>query len=124
MLKEQRSVKKILDNFEWAVCGLLLLSIVALLFIQVIFRYGLGQSISWAEETSRFGLLGLVYISAALGAKYGTHIRITAHIRLLPPMPQTIVFLISDLIWLSFNIIVIYQSIMLIESMNTRSLVS
>ena len=117
-------MRKILDNFEWIICGALLLSIVGLLFIQVISRYGFGQSISWAEETSRFGLLGLVYISAALGAKKGTHIRVTAHLNLLPPLLRKAVFAFSDLIWLSFNIIVVYQSVLLIDSMNERPLVS
>ncbi|MCG8509749.1 MAG: TRAP transporter small permease [Rhodospirillales bacterium] len=117
-------MRRLLSGFEWAVCGALLVSIVALLFIQVIARYGLGQSISWAEEMSRFGLLGLVYISAAMGAKKGTHIRITAHLKLLPPVPRIIVFALSDLIWLAFNVIVIYQSILLIDSMNERPLVS
>ncbi len=115
---------RLLDNIEWAICGVLLLSIVGLLFIQVIARYGLGQSISWAEEMSRFGLLGLVYISAALGAKMGTHIRITAHLKALPPVPRVVAFALSDAIWLAFNIIVIYQSILLIDGMNRRPLVS
>lgn len=119
-----RIVRRIFDGFEWAVCGTLLVSIVALLFIQVIARYGLGQSISWAEETSRFGLLGLVYISAALGAKQGTHIRVTAHLKSLPRVPRTAVFVLSDSIWLAFNVIVIYQSILLIHGMNERPLVS
>lgn len=115
---------RILDNVESAICGLLLVGIVGLLFIQVIARYGLGQSISWAEETSRFGLLGLVYISAALGTKEGTHIRVTAHLKALPKTLRSIVFALSDSIWLAFNIIVIYQSILLIYGMNTRPLVS
>jgi TRAP-type C4-dicarboxylate transport system permease small subunit len=114
----------VLDGFEWTVCGVLLVGIVALLFIQVIARYGFGQSISWAEETSRFGLLGLVYISAALGAKKGTHIRVTAHLNFLPKAIRTLVFFLSDSIWLAFNLIVIYQSILLIDGMNQRPLVS
>lgn len=117
-------MRKILDGFETAICGALLVSIVGLLFVQVIARYGFGQSISWAEEMSRFGLLGLVYISASMGAKQGTHIRITAHLKMLPPVPRVIVFAFSDLIWLSFNVIVVYQSILLIYGMNTRPLVS
>ena len=117
-------IRRIFDGFEWAICGVLLVSIVGLLFIQVIARYGFGQSISWAEETSRFGLLGLVYISAALGAKMGTHIRVTAHLKLLPKVPQTMAFLLSDAIWMAFNVIVIYQSILLIYGMNERPLVS
>jgi C4-dicarboxylate transporter, DctQ subunit len=117
-------VRRVLDGFETGICGVLLISIVGLLFIQVIARYGLGQSISWAEETSRFGLLGLVYISAAMGTKRGTHIRVTAHLKMLAPIPQAMVFALSDLIWLSFNVIVIFQSILLIDSMNERPLVS
>lgn len=119
-----RIVRRFFDGFEWAVCGVLLVSIVALLFIQVISRYVFGQSISWAEETSRFGLLGLVYISAALGAKQGTHIRVTAHLKALPRVPRAIAFALSDAIWMTFNVIVIYQSILLIAGMNQRPLVS
>ncbi len=117
-------VRRVFDEFETVICGVLLLSIVGLLFIQVVARYGLGQSISWAEETSRFGLLGLVYISAAIGAKKGTHIRITAHLKALPRVPMIIAFLLSDSIWLAFNVIVIVQSVLLIDGMNERPLVS
>lgn len=114
----------LINNIETFISGVLLCSIVGLLFIQVVARYGVGKSISWAEELSRFGLLGLVYISAAIGAQKGTHIRISAHLKLLPPKLRLCVNILADLIWVAFNIIVIVESIKLIDSMNRRPLIS
>lgn len=118
------SLRNILGSIESIISGFLLVSLVLLLFSQVIARYVFGQSLSWAEEVSRFGLLGLVYISAAMGAQMGTHIRVSAHLLLLPRRAQAVVLFVADLIWLLFNVVVIWQSIVLIISMNARPLES
>jgi TRAP-type C4-dicarboxylate transport system permease small subunit len=119
-----KKIGHFLDGLEQGICGALLVGIVTLLFVQVIARYGMGQSISWAEEMSRFGLLALVYISAAIGARKGTHIRVTGHIKALPQPLRLVVLATADLIWITFNVIVIYQSVLLILGMNTRPLMS
>ena len=113
-----------LRDFELIVCSIMLCSIILLQFIQVVGRYGFGRSISWAEELSRFALLALVYISAAIGARYGTHIRISAQLRVLPRGGRILCAALAALIWITFNGYVIWYSVELIETMARRPLIS
>lgn len=119
-----KKILKFLANIEFIVCSIMLCSIVGLQFIQVVGRYGFGRSISWAEELSRFALLALVYISSAIGARYATHIRITAQMALFPEKMRVFCAALSALIWIAFNCVVIWYSIELIESMGRRPFVS
>jgi TRAP-type C4-dicarboxylate transport system permease small subunit len=104
----------IYHNFEQIICGCLLSFLMGLLFVQVVSRYCFGTSFSWATELSRFSFLGLIYIATSLGAQKGIHIRVTAHLQLLPKKSRLCLAIITDLIWISFNILVIYQSALLI----------
>ncbi|SHN68163.1 TRAP transporter small permease [Desulfovibrio litoralis] len=115
---------KYLDNMELALCGVMLFSIIGLQFIQVIARFGFGRSIGWAEELSRFALLALVYISAAIGARYNTHIRVSAHLKKLPYSIRLACATLSSLIWLAFNLVVIYYCIEYIQMMARRPQIS
>ncbi len=117
-------ILKFLDNIEMIICSIMLCSLVGLQFIQVISRYVFGSSISWAEELSRFALLALVYISSAIGARYGSHIRITAQLRPLSDKTKIFFGVLSTLVWIAFNCVVIWYSMKLIDGMAKRPYIS
>lgn len=108
--KYSRYVKWIWDNFEH-VWGAFFISIVVIcLFVQVFFRYVLGRSLAWSEELSRFAFLWMVYTCVSIGAKDDSHIRVTAQFKVLPEKMKRFFLAVSDLLWIFFNMIVVYES--------------
>ncbi|MCG8400283.1 MAG: TRAP transporter small permease [Firmicutes bacterium] len=111
-------------NFEELLCAIFMSTTVGLLFFQVVYRYGFGKSVAWTEELSRFAFLALVYFGTSLAAKHGSHIRVTAQFKILPKLSQKYVILLSDLIWLAFNVVVMIEGFKLFNSMAAYPLVS
>lgn len=105
-------------------CATFMSVTVALLFFQVVYRYGFGKAIAWTEELSRFSFLFMVYLGTSLAAKQGRHIRVTAQFKILPPALRKYFVLLADLIWLLFNVIVVIEGIKLFNSMAQYPLVS
>lgn len=112
------------ENFEDVICGLLLTVIMIFLFAQVVVRFLFGSGLAVAEEVSRLSFLFLVYFGSSLAAAKGAHIRVTAQLRFLPRVLGMACLLTADLLWLSFNGVVIWQGCMLVENMATRPMLS
>ncbi|WP_179134440.1 TRAP transporter small permease [Oceanobacillus timonensis] len=109
---------------EEIISGFLLASLIIILFVQVIGRYLFNTSFAATVELIQFAFLGLIYITASLGAKKGVHIRVTAHLKLLPEKIRNILAMVTDLIWISFNIFVVYQGLIMFNQMTSNSLYS
>ena len=58
---------RLLNRIEDWTAGLLGLAILALVNMQILFRYGLSVSVPWTEEVSRLLFVWLVFIGAAIG---------------------------------------------------------
>ncbi|MBP3731569.1 MAG: TRAP transporter small permease [Mailhella sp.] len=117
-------LKWIDKNFEDVLCGFLLVSIMSMLMAQVMVRFLFGHGLTVSEELSRFMFLYLVYFASSLVALKGAHIRVTAHTKFLPRGMQLFLLLCSDLLWLGFNAVIIYQGFKLIGSMATKPMLS
>ncbi|MCH5276313.1 MAG: TRAP transporter small permease [Desulfovibrionaceae bacterium] len=115
---------KFWDNLEEYLCCVLLAVIVTLLMIQVLFRYVGGHSIAWSEEVCRFTFLYLVYFAASLATHKNAHIRVTAQLKLLPRFMQILLLFITDVIWLTFALIVLYVGTEFIIGMSRRPMIS
>ncbi|MHA2938037.1 TRAP transporter small permease [Vibrio sp. RC27] len=69
-------VNRIVDKVEgFAIAGILALATI-LTFIQVVFRYGLNDSIFWAEEAILYLIISMTFLSTSLGIRRGTHITV------------------------------------------------
>ncbi len=110
-------LRTLLENFERNVANISLATLVAVLVLQVVFRYVLKIGISWSEEVSRFLFIWFVYISASYAVQVGTHIRVSLVVDFMPTALQRPMQVISDLLWIGFNAIVIVSGIQLIASM-------
>jgi len=108
MRKVSSEPKKPFEVHFYNILTVVLCVIVAL---QVFTRYVLNRSLSWTEEFSRYVFIWSTYFSVSISAYYGRHIRVSAHISLLPRILQKIILTLSDMIWLCFNIVVIFYSI-------------
>ena len=119
-----RIAKKIWDNLEEWVCGFLLMTIVTLLMVQVICRYGSGKTVAWIEEVCRFAFLYLVYLAASCVTAKNLHIRVTAQLKLLPRWLQGTLLFLTDCIWFAFCVITAWQGVLFLESMSMRPMIS
>lgn len=96
-------ILKFLDeNFEKYILMASLVFIVLIIFIQVIFRYVFNNSLSWAEELTRYIMLYLIWIGTAYGVKEEAHIRITFLQQRFSEKNQVRIEIIITMIWAIF----------------------
>jgi TRAP-type C4-dicarboxylate transport system permease small subunit len=99
------------ERFEEIIGVALLTVVVGLIFIGVILRLLFNAGISSQEELSRMLYVVVVYLGASYGMRSQDHIRVVVGFNLLPPHLQKIVRIMTDLIWLFFNIVVIVYAL-------------
>lgn len=113
-------VKKLLTNlwhnFEDYVSAIAMVMMVSILFSQVVARYVFQGAIVWAEETSRFAFLWMMFLSSSLAAKHRSHIRVTAPLLLLPKVWRGWVIFGVDILWTVFNLIMVVLSMQMIQN--------
>jgi TRAP-type C4-dicarboxylate transport system permease small subunit len=63
---------------------------VAVVFAQVIARYGLNASIGWADEIARLAFVATVFLGVAVAVRARAHIGITLLADALPPRPRAL----------------------------------
>lgn len=114
----------LLDNLEEILAGFCLVTMIVLMFSQVIARYFFGKAIASAEELARFSFMIAVYLATALTAKQGRHVRVTAQLKIFPLAWRKYFIMLADLVWVFFNAVVIYQGFKLFASMGKQPLIS
>src|SRR5271156_6454758 len=78
--------------------GAMLVASVGINFANIIGRYFLSGSLSWAEETMLFLMIGCVFLGASPVGWAGRHIRMDVVVSLLPPRARQAFELFSDLV--------------------------
>lgn len=73
-----------LDWFEKTAVTALLGTMIAVVFLQVVFRFVIKGSLPWSEELARYVMVWAVFIGASMGAKSGAHIGVEAFVKVLP----------------------------------------
>ena len=81
--------------------------ILAMVFLQVVFRYLLQVSVPFTEEAARYFGVWMVFMGAAVAVARDRHIRVTFLIERAPGRLRTVLLLISDLLVLTFNGIIV-----------------
>ena len=80
-------MKKILkflnDYLEETICIILMSVMTIIIFIQVIMRYVMHNSLSWSEELARYCFIWLIYIGVAYGCKLMKYITIVGELLVL-----------------------------------------
>ena len=106
-----KTLKKIINNIEEYISSVLLGAMVLLIFLQIIFRFILNLPLRWTEETARYAMILLIYLSACSGVKKEKHIRIEAIHNALPQKAALVYWVISNIIWMLFNLVMIVYGI-------------
>jgi len=116
-MKAKAFFKRFFDNFESYICQFLLSFFILLLFLQIILREVFDRNISWGEELARFAFVWFVFFGASFAARLAAHNRVTFQFKLFSPRVADYILAFSDLLWILFNVVIIYKSIFLIKSM-------
>jgi TRAP-type C4-dicarboxylate transport system permease small subunit len=78
--------------------GAMLVTSVGINFVNIIGRYVFSVSLSWAEETMLFLMIGSVFLAAGPVAYLGRHIRMDVVVLLLPPRARKTFEIFSDVV--------------------------
>ena len=105
-----------LNHFDRAAIILLLTLLVAVVFLQVASRFVLKLPIEWSEEMARFLFIWFCWLGCSYATVSFHHIRITAHLRFLPPALAKFLLRLGDLLWVGFNAVVVIGGIMYLGS--------
>ena len=116
-----RIAKWLDDWFEQTVLVVLCTLLVACLSYSAIVRYfvtnpyftGLSHK---AEELAIFSFIFMLYFGAILATKEGAHFRVSAHLDWIKPPLRRWRFIIGDLVWLAFNLFIVWQGALLVSS--------
>jgi TRAP-type C4-dicarboxylate transport system permease small subunit len=92
-----RAAKALMAALQFAAGAMLALS-VAINFANIIGRYFLSVSLSWAEEAMLFLMIGGVLLGAGPVGWAGRHIRMDVVVALLPPRARKVFDVFSDLV--------------------------
>ena len=101
-------LKNLYDNFEEIVCTFFVGMMIFALTTQTVWRVFTGSSFAWTEELSRYSFIWAVFFAAALAVKRSAHVRITAQFMKAGLKTRLFFRIISDLIWIGFNIFFVF----------------
>ena len=79
---------KVLDFIEKAlmvIVGLLMIIMVAVVFMQVVLRYGFKASTTWADEIARYCMIWTVFLACPVGYRRHCHIKVDVLTRKFTP---------------------------------------
>jgi C4-dicarboxylate transporter DctQ subunit len=105
------------ERFEEVIGVLLLTVVVGLIFLGVVLRLSFNTGIPLQEELSRMLYVVVVYLGASYGMRSQDHIRVVVGFNLLPPYLQKVLRVITDMIWLFFNIVIIVYALKVHQTM-------
>ena len=98
---------KVINRTTELFSALLLLTMVVLVFIQIVSRVIISSSFPWTEEIARFMMIWITFLGAAVAFQYGAHIGVEAFVERLPAKLRSFFIVITMLICLSFFILLI-----------------
>ncbi len=119
-----RALEVIRRRAEDVLCSLLLVFITAIIFLQVVMRYVFHAPLSWVDEASVFAFVWFVYLGASLATRERSHIRVLNFIHLLPPRAALAAVMASDLLWLAFNALMVWQGAALFRDLSVHPYLS
>ena len=120
MAAPKSGLKRIIDGFDWGIglvidrlcLGAAVAAVAAALFVvaaQVVFRYGLNDSLIWAEEFARFALIWSAFLGAPVAYRRGEHVGVTLLIEYLPGFPGRALIFLTHILAIGFGAILAWE---------------
>lgn len=99
-----KAVRKLVDLGEEIVMVASMALVTITITTQVILRYFFNDSITWAEELTRFTIIWMSFIAASMGVRYGAHISVDVLTTLTSPRTARILVAISAVLGICFGL--------------------
>ena len=116
MEKKEFDWKKFIVNIDQYVSAVLFIVIMVLLFLQVVTRYVFRHSFTWTEELSVLLFVWMTYMGVSSAVTYRKNLRIDALLDVVPFRVKKLLLIISDVIFILFNLYLIVPFVELIGS--------
>ncbi len=113
MNKKKNKIVDILDKIEENVLVIMFMSMVAIIFFQVIMRFVFNNSLVWSEELGKFIFVWISWLGISIGHRKGEHIKITILVDRLPHKLRMLSVAISELILIVICLITMYYSVLM-----------
>lgn len=104
-----------LKRLEEIALGVAMLGAAVLLFINVMLRYFLHQSIFWAEEFLRYLVAWIIFIGIANCVSDRSHICVDILTTYTGPRIRHLIALFNDLVGIAFGVVFTYFSIQYVQ---------
>ena len=108
-------MKKVLhflnEYLEETSCVCLMSFMTVIIFIQVVMRYVMHNSLSWSEELARYCFIWLIYIGVAYGCKLMKHIKIDAALHLFPEKVRPYIVITGEVLVLVFAVYIVVTGV-------------
>jgi TRAP-type transport system small permease protein len=88
-------------------------AMVAVVSLQVLFRYFLNLSLDWADEVGRLTFVWAAFLGVPHGVKIGAHVGIDFVAKLLPPAPLAWLFRAGCVASAALMAVVAWQSVVI-----------
>lgn len=102
--------------FEEFVCAVLLSAMTFFVVLQIVMRSVFQHPFAWSDEAALYCMVWVTYFGAALAVRERAHIRMLSIILLPPRRFSYALVVLSDLIWVAFNVLMVWQGVLLVES--------
>ena len=108
-----------LAAIDWAVGAIVIAAMAAMttvVAVQVGLRYGLNQSLDWADEVSRLAFVWAVFLAIPLGIKRGAHVGIELLTAWLPDGARRGLFRLVSLLAMALMGVVAWEAAILVRN--------
>lgn len=117
-------IKWLDERFEEFIMVLLLTLISCVMMLQVIMRYGLNSSLSWAEELCRYAFIWSAFLSIGFSIKNKSILRVDTVVELMPGVIKTMMKIVAESIVTVFFVYLFYNSIAVTKAIRLSGQIS
>ena len=122
MTRRLRALNRALVAFETYAVGGLVITVAAVVLLQVLMRYLFAYPNPWSEEVSRFCFIWVSLLGASLAVEYRAHFGFDQVTKKLPPRASRVVETFAGMVVLLFSLLLIAAGIALMDlTMGERS---
>ncbi len=101
---------KFLSNIEELFIGYALLGLAIIATLQVVLRYTFGIAYDWVDEGSRYMIILITFMGAAVCVKYGTHFGMDALVQYVPNRVKHLLKAMANLVSAFSMFVIFYYS--------------
>ena len=114
------AVLRLYNKFEEYLLVLSLAVSVALVALQIVFRYFINASIHWSEELTRYIFIWQIWLGTSFAQRDGKHLKVEVLYSLMNPAGKKFLSVLSNLIFLSFCVFLTVNGFSLVMNLAHR----